>query len=101
MNRLKVFKMMDGKCAYCGCELDFENFHIDHIVPKIKGGKDHKNVFPSCPDCNLYKGDLELEQFREKIEKSIFKTIHGRMINKYLKPTNTDVTFYFEELING
>lgn len=55
-SRRKVFDMFGGKCAYCGCDLDENSFHIDHIVPVKAGGKkDNDNVFPSCPDCNNFK----------------------------------------------
>lgn len=47
----------DGKCKLCGCNLDPNNWHADHIVP---WSKTHRtNVFDMqalCPSCNLKKG---------------------------------------------
>lgn len=101
-SRKTVYEMFGGRCAYCGESLDFENFHIDHIFPKSLGGKkDDDNVFPSCPDCNNYKCDLSIEEFREKISSPPQKNIHIRMMTKYYKQRSTPITFYFEEKGNG
>ncbi len=98
--REKVFNMFGGRCAYCGCELDFNNFHIDHKVPRSvmkPGTNDINNYFPSCPDCNLFKNDLSIEGFRDKIKNSIHKTIQGRIVSKYFHADDQDITFYFEK----
>jgi 5-methylcytosine-specific restriction endonuclease McrA len=46
----------DYVCAYCG--KDIEEFgHLDHIIPKSRGGKDgFHNIVSSCPSCNAKKG---------------------------------------------
>lgn len=95
--REKIFNLTDGKCIYCGCDLDIDNFHIDHLIPKSNGGKDKGNMFPACPDCNLSKGDLSIEDFRQKIRLMCNGTHVGRMMTKYfqLEP-ETQIRFYFE-----
>lgn len=95
--RRNIFNKTKGKCFYCGCVLDFSNFHIDHFVPKIHGGKDRNNVVPSCPDCNLIKSDLDIESFRSKIASLIRTDIKGRIIAKYYPIKSTDIVFWFEE----
>lgn len=35
--RKEIFKKYNGKCAYCGCELNIDSFQIDHIIPKRRG----------------------------------------------------------------
>ena len=35
--RLKVYSIFNGKCAYCGCDIYLESFHIDHINPLFRG----------------------------------------------------------------
>lgn len=34
--RLRVYKMYDGHCAYCGKSIKYEDMQVDHIVPKIE-----------------------------------------------------------------
>jgi hypothetical protein len=43
-----------GECAYCGSK---ENLTLDHIIPKINGGKDKiTNMLCACHSCNQSKG---------------------------------------------
>lgn len=99
MKRQEVFNKTNGKCAYCGCDLDINNFHMDHIIPKSIIHSDKiNNIFPSCPDCNLSKSNLDIESFREKLEKMIFFEHHARLISKYYKLQPLKVTFYFENM---
>jgi len=76
----KVFDKYDGHCAYCGTLLTTKkdkpgSYTTDHIIPqsmfKEKKGvgkfRDSlENLNPSCKTCNSEKGDLTLEEFREK-----------------------------------
>ena len=64
--REKVFKKTNGRCIYCGSIISYDNFHIDHKNPKSNLKKDFDNIdnlFPSCCDCNLSKGNLSIENF--------------------------------------
>lgn len=87
--RNKVYSKTDGRCAYCGislhrkcshvmvkrgrksvlqCDLDGGCFHVEHLIPKSKGGSYSKltNLVPSCAKCNMQKGDMETYQFFDK-----------------------------------
>lgn len=99
--RQNVFEMTHGRCFYCGCKLDAGNFHMDHFKAKVNGGKQKNNLVPSCPDCNIAKGDLDIEQFRVKIENMFNSTIHGRMIAKYYGVSHKPIKFFFEEVKSG
>lgn len=45
-------------CAYCSEELVLSKATIDHVLPKIKGGKhEWGNTVLSCPKCNHTKSD--------------------------------------------
>lgn len=48
----------DGwKCEYCACPITFSGCHIEHMIPRARGGTDHfVNLTVSCPTCNLRKG---------------------------------------------
>ena len=52
--------------GYCnGCEGHFEprHFHVDHIVPRAKGGTDHvSNLQLLCGSCNTLKGARTQEE---------------------------------------
>lgn len=94
--RYAIYSITGGKCFYCGCELDFENFHVDHFVPKANRGVDKNNRVPSCQDCNLVKADKSIEEFRKTIENYVYNDIHVRMIGKYNGIKRRKVKFYFE-----
>lgn len=94
--RKKVFEITNGRCFYCGCELEFDNFHADHFHPKSFGGKAKDNLVPSCPDCNMSKGNLSIEQFGKKISDLPKRDATGRMISKYYDISPKRIEFYFE-----
>lgn len=95
--RKRVFNLTNGKCYYCGCTLDFDNFHIDHFIAKACGGGGNNNLVPSCPECNLAKSNLSIEEFRNKIKSMKNESYTGRMIGKYFHIEDTDIEFFFEK----
>lgn len=102
IKRRKIFKMLNGRCFYCGCYLDFNNFHMDHFKSKKNGGKIKDNLVPSCPECNLYKGSLDIDEFRIKIAGDVWDTFQGKIIAKYYNVKPKSLLFYFEEVeFNG
>lgn len=61
---VEKYKVQDGRCAYCGCDLMVSKYHIDHIKPIVKGGSNGpENVQLTCPKCNLSKGKKGHEEF--------------------------------------
>ena len=59
--REQVFKKYNGHCAYCGCELKYEDMQVDHINSvyraEIHGNKvddSLDNYMPACRSCNFY-----------------------------------------------
>lgn len=63
--RKVVWDKTDGHCVYCGKALHpFDDFTIDHLKPKAKGGDDSwDNLVPACMKCNGKKGDREPNAF--------------------------------------
>ena len=54
--RADIYDKSGGSCASCGIELSETNFHADHIVPYIQGGKTTvENGQALCIACNLKK----------------------------------------------
>lgn len=92
-----IYDMFNGKCCYCGCDLDFNTFHMDHFKAKSDNGKVHDNLVPACPDCNMCKYDLDIEGFREKLQTTICNSFHGRLMRKYFGAAPKGVEFYFEK----
>nr|DAH99136.1 MAG TPA: RECOMBINATION ENDONUCLEASE VII [Caudoviricetes sp.] len=101
LNRKKIYGITNGRCFYCGCDLDANNFHIDHYLAQRKNGKQHNNLVPACPDCNMSKGTLSVEEFRKKLSELLAKNHQGRMISKYYKIADKPIRFYFEEVQDG
>ncbi len=62
INRYAVFYAANFKCQACGASPSPTNeviLHVDHILPKSKGGTDDPlNLQALCADCNLSKSNL-------------------------------------------
>jgi 5-methylcytosine-specific restriction endonuclease McrA len=64
----KIYDKTDGYCHVCHRKLSFQNhgnqgskgaWHIEHSVPKAKGGTNHQNnLFPACIECNIEKSTM-------------------------------------------
>ncbi|MCY4026189.1 MAG: HNH endonuclease signature motif containing protein [Acidobacteria bacterium] len=47
-----------GRCRLCGTEIEYGDGHIDHKVPRSKGGSDDRaNLQLACEPCNQRKND--------------------------------------------
>jgi len=67
-NKRNVFIRDNYMCQYCGLEDD--KLTIDHIVPKVKGGRtEWTNVVACCVDCNRKKRDKSLKEVGMKLRK--------------------------------
>lgn len=69
--RRAVYDKMGGHCAYCGCELRYEDMQVDHVVPlgnSARGSDTLDNMLPACRSCNHYKDTASLEVFRKLVE---------------------------------
>lgn len=52
-----VKSVAGNDCAYCSKELDDDDIHTDHIIPKSQGGANVvENIALCCSLCNLRKG---------------------------------------------
>lgn len=54
--RKRLFFRDSGRCRYCNCKLDFNDFHLDHVIPYSWGGVNFNNLVCSCKPCNIRKG---------------------------------------------
>lgn len=111
--RLTVLGKFGSKCAYCGCDLRINNFHIDHIKPKNRNkngfsyyepdGLDHiDNLHPSCSSCNSSKLNMSIEQFREHILNRLYRlnrdSTHYQIAKRFglVIETDKEIIFHFE-----
>lgn len=52
-----IYKRDDGKCRYCHKDIEYNDAHLDHILPRSLWGNDYIfNLALSCPTCNMKKG---------------------------------------------
>ncbi len=106
--RQKVHFKYCGKCAYCGKDVAYKDFQVDHIISQNRfhgrsrsKANDFENLNPSCRRCNHYKRSYTLEDFRH-----LMKTIHERIAKQYINKVAIDYDiitlnpfdgkFYFE-----
>ena len=65
--REKLYGLQRGKCACCGKALT-DDYHLDHIVPLSKGGKNiDQNVQLLHAKCNLRKNAKHPVEFMQEI----------------------------------
>lgn len=106
--RQLVYNKCNGHCAYCGCELEYKDMQVDHVLAVGRGGSnDINNLLPACRQCNYDKHKKTIEGFRRRISKGLYKSLEQvfvyRLAKKYnlVKEEPRVVKFYFEQLQDG
>lgn len=65
----RVLERDKFKCQYCGCPVDASTVRLDHIEPRVKGGKTRDyNLASSCARCNSFKYHFTIEEFLDRLE---------------------------------
>jgi 5-methylcytosine-specific restriction endonuclease McrA len=93
----RIYDKTDGHCHICHKKLAFTNhgkrgtkgaWHVEHSVPKAKGGTDHlNNLFPACVGCNHEKGTVHTKTARGW--KGNTRAPHSASKKKQIKTKNT------------
>lgn len=54
--------LRDGfACVYCGARSPEARLHVDHVIPRAKGGDNHEsNLVTACEPCNQGKATTDL-----------------------------------------
>ena len=108
VERQQVYEKCGGRCAYCGCEIPFKGFNVDHVLclrnfEYMDESIDTiANMFQSCRSCNQYKSTYDLETFRKMLS-GIPKRL-ARDVSTYniavrfglVEEHNKPIQFYFE-----
>lgn len=90
-----ILSITGCRCYYCGCKLDAKKFCVDHF--KVEEDKPGERLVPACPECNKAKSYMTVEQFRERLQDTVFKSLYGRLTSNYIGVAVPErVTFYFE-----
>lgn len=72
-DRVCIFQKTGGHCHFCGKKLSFDakrgdkgRWHIDHIIPFSRGGKNNTiNYLPICNICNRLRWNFKNEKIRD------------------------------------
>jgi HNH endonuclease len=63
--RTEVFLRDNFTCRYCGQRT--ADLHCDHLVPVSRGGaNDLANLVTACPECNLAKSAMTIEEWSQR-----------------------------------
>ena len=111
VEREKVYAQCNGRCAYCGTQIELKGMQVDHVIPmdfydlyQAKGFDldTMSNYLPSCRSCNHYKSTMMLEKFRSAIENYPYVlardsvTYRNAVRFDVVRPAPKKVQFYFE-----
>lgn len=56
-NRRNIFARDGGRCQYCGKRFPTAELSLDHVIPRMQGGKTTwENIVCCCLKCNVKKG---------------------------------------------
>lgn len=69
LNLEKWLRLPNYICHYCLKEIVLEDAQVDHKTPISKGGGNMiENLCIACVDCNICKGEMKSEEYRELME---------------------------------
>ncbi|MCF7884864.1 MAG: HNH endonuclease [Candidatus Marinimicrobia bacterium] len=82
LNKKNIFRRDNHTCQYCGAKN--KELTIDHIKPKVKGGKDTwENLVTACHACNNKKGDQDLKTVGMTLQKKPRKPNRIHRLRKF------------------
>ena len=112
--RKAVYDKYNGHCAYCGCDIPFKGFNVDHLhclrnyeyTEELTGIDVHSidNLMPACGSCNRYKATMDLETFRKQLQKIPDRlqrdvcTYNIALRYKMVQENREPIKFYFERI---
>jgi 5-methylcytosine-specific restriction endonuclease McrA len=80
----EILNIYSYKCIYCQTDLK-KVWHLDHYTPLSRGGKNNfKNIVPSCPRCNIMKGNMDGHQFVRWCQKVVNNNIISKQNEHFI-----------------
>ena len=68
VHRSVVFERCGGACHMCGAMVDPDNWHLDHVLPLVRGGEhSYANTAVACPSCNMQRGPKTMDEWRASL----------------------------------
>jgi len=59
--RILILERDNYTCQYCGTQAPYVKLHVDHIIPRARGGSDAtSNLITACQLCNIGKGVMRI-----------------------------------------
>ena len=63
-----LYGQQEGRCNLCRRHFEVQYFHLDHIIPKAKGGPDtDRNLQLLCSACNIVKSTRTMENAKKRL----------------------------------
>ena len=70
--RKTLYGNQEGFCIGCKNHYNLKDLEVDHIIPRSKGGTDHKhNLQLLCGNCNRKKGNRSQSEFLEDLHTTV------------------------------
>lgn len=109
IDRQKVYNKYNGHCSYCGGDINFDSFQVDHYWPRHLSHESKMdndrfgNLMPSCQKCNIHKHGLRPEKWRSELQRQISMLKKNAQFDRALRfgqvvITEKPILFYFERL---
>ena len=61
--RQRILEREGRVCFYCRCQLNKENYVIEHVTSRPDGNGNYRNVVAACRRCNNRKGETRATDF--------------------------------------
>lgn len=105
-NRRNIFARDGNRCQYCGRRFATSELSLDHVVPRIQGGRaTWNNIVCACVRCNVRKGGRTPAQagvhlIREPIEPTTSPALRLKLSHRKYRSWKTflDVAYWSVEL---
>ena len=97
-----MFTLSESRCFYCGItqEESGSTHHIDHIIPKSKGGSHNEpNIVMACEKCNRTKGSRAVLDFYDRCEEFTAERL-ARVIYYVAAHSNRTMDEVYEEWLD-